>query len=164
MLLTQGKMDATLTSIEDAIEIQSRGSKLNIVADSLELGAISSEDFTATRKFIQSRQSTVVSFLKGVSEAVWLARRDKNLTFKFFRRYLKMEEARVLESVYRTYVFKSFPDKPYPIVDAIATYIEQLSLTTPELKGKTVSDFVDTTAVTSIDKEGFWEKLKTGTQ
>jgi NitT/TauT family transport system substrate-binding protein len=160
MLLTQGKMDATLTSVEDAIDIQNKGFKLNIVADSLEVGAISSEDFTATRNFMQSKQSTVAAFLKGVSEAVWLARRDKYLSFKFFQRYLTMEEPAVLESMYKTYVFKSFPDKPYPIVDAIKTYIEQLSVTMPELKGKTVADFVDTKVVSTIDNEGFWEKLK----
>jgi hypothetical protein len=62
--------------------------------------------------------------------------------------------------MYKTYVFKSFPDKPYPIVDAIKTYIEQLSVTMPELKGKTVADFVDTKVVSTIDNEGFWEKLK----
>jgi ABC-type nitrate/sulfonate/bicarbonate transport system substrate-binding protein len=160
MLLTQGKMDATLTSVEYAIDIQNKGFKLNIVADSLEVGAISSEDFTATRNFMQSKQSTVAAFLKGVSEAVWLARRDKDLSFKFFQRYLTMEEPAVLESMYKTYVFKSFPDKPYPIVDAIKTYIEQLSVTMPELKGKTVADFVDTKVVSTIDNEGFWEKLK----
>jgi ABC-type nitrate/sulfonate/bicarbonate transport system substrate-binding protein len=160
MLLTQGKMDATLTSVEDVIEIQNKGFKLNIVADSLDVGAISSEDFTATRNFIQSRRSTVAAFLKSVSEAVWLARRDKDLAFKFFRRYLKMDEPSVLESMYKTYVFKSFPDKPYPIVEAIETYIEQLSLTIPELKGKKVADFVNSDVVSAIDKEGFWDKLK----
>jgi ABC-type nitrate/sulfonate/bicarbonate transport system substrate-binding protein len=130
------------------------------VADSLDVGAISSEDFTATRNFIQSRRSTVAAFLKSVSEAVWLARRDKDLAFKFFRRYLKMDEPSVLESMYKTYVFKSFPDKPYPIVEAIETYIEQLSLTIPELKGKKVADFVNSDVVSAIDKEGFWDKLK----
>lgn len=160
LLLSQGKMDATLTSVEDAIQIQNRGFKLNILADSLDVGAISSEDFTATRNFLQSRQSTAAAFLKGVSEAVWLARRDKDLTFKFFRHYLKSKEPSVLESMYKTYVVKSFPDKPYPKVEAIKIYIEQLSLTIPELQGKSVADFVNTNIVSAIDKEGFWEKLK----
>jgi NitT/TauT family transport system substrate-binding protein len=161
LLLSQGKLDATLTSVEDAVEFQSRGFKLNIVADSLDVGAISSEDFTATRNLIQMRQNTIAAFLKGVSEAVWVARRDKELTFNFFRRYMKVEEeTSVLDSMYKAYVLKAYPAKPYPHVEAIKAYIEQLSLTMPELRGKGVADFVNTEVVAAIDKERFWEKLR----
>jgi NitT/TauT family transport system substrate-binding protein len=161
LLLSQGKLDATLTSVEDAIEFQNRGFKANILADSLDVGAISSEDFTATRKLIESRQNAVGAFLKGVSEAVWVAKRDKDLTFKFFRRYMKVqEEPTVLDSMYKAYVLKAYPDKPYPHFDAIKAYIEQLSITMPELKGKGVDDFVNRALVGAIDKEGFWKKLR----
>lgn len=160
LLLTQGSIDATLVNPEDALERQLKGFKFNILADSIELGVISTEDFTATREFIKTRPATAAAFLKALSEAVSLAKRDKGLAEKFFRRYLKLEDPRVLESMYKTYVLKAYPEKPYPRVDAIEAYIESLAPTIPELKGKKTAEFVTMDIVAAIDKEGFWNKIK----
>lgn len=160
VLMTQGTIDATLANPEDNLDFQIRGFKFNVLADSVELGAISTEDFTATKEFIKTRPATAAAFLKGISEAIAVARRDRVLAQKFFRRYLKLEESRVLESMYKTYVFTAYPEKPYPRVDAIESYIENLAPTIPELKGKKAAEFVTTGIVAAIEKEGFWGKIK----
>jgi ABC-type nitrate/sulfonate/bicarbonate transport system substrate-binding protein len=159
-LMTQGIIDATLAVPEDALDFQLRGFKFNVLADSVELGAISTEDFTATDAFVKARLTTVTAFLKGVSEAVWAARANKALALNFYRRYLKLEDHRVLESTYKTNVLKAYPEKPYPRFDAIETYVESMRPTMPELKGKKAADFVNADALKSMESEGFWSKLK----
>lgn len=159
-LVTQGVIDATLTVPEDALDFQLKGFKFNVLADSVEIGALSTEDFTATREFIKTRSSTAAAFTKGVSEAVWLAKSNKGHAQSFYRRYLKMEDPRVLESTYKTYVLKAYPEKPYPRLDAIEAYIENLRSSTPELKGKKAADFVSTDVLRSLEAEGFWSRLK----
>lgn len=159
-LVTQGIIDATLSVPEDTLDFQLRGFKFNVLADSVELGAISTEDFTATSEFLKSRPATAAAFLKSVSEAVWAARANKGLAQAFYRRYLKLEDSRVLESMYKTYVLKAYPEKPYPMLSAIETYVENMRPTLPELRGKQASDFVDGDVLRSIESEGFWNKLK----
>ena len=159
-LMTQGIIDATLSVPEDALDFELRGFKFNVLAESVELGAISTEDFTATSEFLRSRPGTAAAFLKSVSEAVWAARANKGLAQSFYRRYLKLEDPRVLESMYKTYVLKAYPEKPYPMLGAIETYVENMRPTLPELKGKQASDFVNGDILRSIESEGFWNKLK----
>lgn len=160
VLMTQGQIDATLASVDDVIEFQMRGHKFNILADSVEMGVISSEDFTATREFLSTSPATAAAFLKATSEAVWLAKKDRDLTSKFFRKYLGREEPWILETLHKYSVLKGLPDKPYPRLDVIDQYIEFLTPTTPNLIGKKAADFANSDIVTAIDKEGFWEQLK----
>jgi len=159
-LVVQGVIDATLTVPEDVLDFQLKGFRFNVLADSVEMGAISTEDFTASNEFIKGRPSTAAAFLKGVSEAVWLARENKALVQKFYRRYLKLEDATVVESMYMTYIHKAYAEKPYPRLDAIEAYIENLRPTMPELRGKKAADFVTTDVLRSLENEGFWNKLK----
>lgn len=159
-LVVQGMIDATLTVPEDALDFQLKGFKFNVLADSVEMGVVSTEDFTASHEFIKSRPSTAAAFLKGVSEAVWLARQNKSLVQKFYRRYLKLEDSRIVDSMYKTYVHKAYAEKPYPRLDAIETYIESLRPTMPELRGKKAADFVNTDILRSLESEDFWNKLK----
>jgi ABC-type nitrate/sulfonate/bicarbonate transport system substrate-binding protein len=159
-LVVQGMIDATLTVPEDVLDFQLKGFKFNVLADSVEMGAVSTEDFTASNEFIKGRPSIAAAFLKGVSEAVWLARQNKTLVHQFYRRYLNLEDSRVVESMYKAYVHKAYPKKPYPRLDAIETYIENLRPTTPELMGRKTEDFVNTDILKSLETEGFWNKLK----
>jgi hypothetical protein len=62
--------------------------------------------------------------------------------------------------MYKTYVLKAYPEKPYPMLGAIETYVENMRPTLPELKGKQASDFVNGDILRSIESEGFWNKLK----
>jgi NitT/TauT family transport system substrate-binding protein len=160
ILMTQGAIDATLVTPEDHLEFQIKGYNFNLLADSVELGAISTEDFTATREFIKNRPQAAAAFLKAISEAVAVARSDRALAQKFFRRYMRLEEPRVLESMYKTYVFTAYPEKPYPRSEAIQAYIDNLALTMAELKGKKASEFMTVDIVTAIEREGFWSKSK----
>jgi ABC-type nitrate/sulfonate/bicarbonate transport system substrate-binding protein len=160
ILMTQGTIDATLVTPEDHLELQIKGYKFNILADSVELGAIATEDFTATRDFIKNRPYAAAAFLKAIGEAVALARRDRSLAQKFFRRYMKLEESRVLESMYKTYVFTAYPEKPYPRIDAIQAYVDNLAPTMAELKGRKGSEFVTMDIAAAIEREGFWGKNK----
>jgi hypothetical protein len=87
-----------------------------------------------------------------MSEAVSLAKRDQALTHKFFRRYLKLEEP---SPCTRRTFSRAYPEKSYPRVDEIETYIDGLMLTVPELKGKKQLIFVTLEIVDAIEKKGF---------
>jgi hypothetical protein len=62
--------------------------------------------------------------------------------------------------MYKTYVFTAYPEKPYPRTDAIQTYVDNLALTMPELKGRKGSEFMTMDIAAAIEREGFWTKTK----
>jgi NitT/TauT family transport system substrate-binding protein len=159
-LMTQGVIDATLAVPEEALDFQLKGFKFNVLANSVEMGAISTEDFTAANAFLRARPSTAAAFLKGVSEAVWVARGNKGLVQTFYKRYLKIEDPTIVESIYKNYVIRAYPEKPYPRLDAIETYIENLRSTMPELREKKATDFVNSDILRALETEGFWYKFK----
>jgi NitT/TauT family transport system substrate-binding protein len=142
-LLTQGHYDATISSIDEVIDAQKRGHKLQILADSIDLGIVSTEDFTAAKDFLTNRRTAAAAVLRATSEAVALAKRDKDLTFKFFNKYLGQREPWQMETLYQHSVLRSLPERSGPSPVAVEQYMEMLLPTTPTLKGKQAADFIN---------------------
>jgi hypothetical protein len=142
------------------MEIQ--GQKSNVLADPAEFGVRTSvSDLTSTRQILKERRAAVKSFLQAFIEASWLGRKDRELAFRIFRKYLRVEDPRLLESMHKNYLGVRNPPKPYPLEEALDADIEYLSKTlVPELKGKNASAFIDASLIREIDNENFFGRLE----
>jgi NitT/TauT family transport system substrate-binding protein len=160
--MLQGNYDATLASWDNIVQMDLLGQKINVIADPAEFGIRTSvSDFTSTRPIVRDRRAAVKAFFRGFIEAGWLGRKDRELAFRIFRKYLKVEDPRLLESMYKNYLGARNPLKPYPLEDALEADIEYLSNTlVPELKGKSAADFVDASLLREIENENFFSRLE----
>src|SRR5262249_13171115 len=152
LLMFHGKIQATVGTVDNVAQLELKGLKVNLLADPRELGIPTpASDISTTRQFLASYRNRAKSFMRafceaiwlGRCEAIWLGRNDKEVTFRVFRKYLRVNEPKLLESMYRSYLLTSIPVKPYPIEDAIQADIEDLSSSISELKGRKASDFMD---------------------
>jgi ABC-type nitrate/sulfonate/bicarbonate transport system substrate-binding protein len=160
LLMFQGKIDATLASDDEIYTIGAMGYKVRVLAALEDLGIHSSySDLSVTREMLKTRRTEVKSFLMAFSEAVAVGKRNKEAALASFRRHMRVDDPKLLDIMYQTYVLDAAPVMPYPLENAINSDIEILSATRPGLKGKTAADFVDTTLLKELEAEGFFKKV-----
>ena len=160
LLMFQGKIHATLGTVDNVAQLELRGLKVNVVADPRELGVPTpASDISTTRQFLANHRSRAKAFLRAFCEAIWLGRNNKEVAFRAYRKYMRIEDPKLLESMHRNYLLISIPPKPYPIEDGIQADIEDLSASIAELRGKKAADFIDTSLLKELESEGFFARL-----
>src|SRR5918992_440862 len=160
MVMLQGKIDATLVSPDNLFEAEQKGLKLSILADLKDLGiSTSASDLSAKRDFLKNQRQRARGFLMAYCEAIWLGKTNKNVGLASFRKHMREQDPRRLETVYKNYVVEALPLKPYPMEDVIQSEIENLTPTIAEFRGKRAADFVDKTILTELEREGFFNSL-----
>ena len=162
LLIFQGRIDATLGTFENVLQLELSGQKVSVLADLKEMGVyVSGTDISATNQFLRSYPHRAKAFLKAFSEAVWTGIYNKEIVDHVFRKYLKIENAKLLDAMHRSYfVAGNIPHKPYPQPEVIQSDLEYLSIANPALKGKKPADLTDTTLLREIESEGFFARLQ----
>ena len=160
LLMFQGKIHATIGTVDNLAQLELKGLKVNVLADPAELGIPTpASDISSTRQFLANHRSRAKAFLKAFCEAIWLGRNNKEVAFRAYRKYMRIDEPKLLESMHRNYLLTSIPVKPYPIEDAIQADIEDLSTSITELRGKKAADFMDRSLLNELESEGFFARL-----
>ena len=162
LLIFQARIDATLGTFENVLQLELSGQKVSVLADLKEMGVhVSGTDISATNQFLRSYPHRAKAFLKAFSEAVWTGIYNKEIVDHVFRKYLKIENAKLLDAMHRSYfVAGNIPHKPYPQPEVIQSDLEYLSIANPALKGKNPADLTDTTLLREIESEGFFARLQ----
>jgi NitT/TauT family transport system substrate-binding protein len=161
LLMFQGKIDATLASDDEIYAIEAMGHKVRVLAELRDLGVQSSySDLSIMRDFLKNRRPAVRSFMMGFSEAIGLAKKNKEVALRAYRKYLKAEDPKLLDLMYKEYVAEAAPLVPYPLTEAIKTDIEILAATRPGFKNKSPGDFIDVSLIKELESEGFYAKLR----
>src|SRR4030095_9033219 len=160
-MIFQGKIDATLGSADNIARLELSGQKVTILGDLADWGVVTTGgDFAATRQFLKEQRPVVKAFLMALSEATWMGRTDKEITFKIARKYMKIDHPTILESIHKNYLLGTIPAKPYPVEAAVETAIEEVSLTQPLVKGKKPAEFLDVSILKEIESEGFFARFQ----
>ncbi|MGE5061151.1 MAG: ABC transporter substrate-binding protein [Betaproteobacteria bacterium] len=159
--LLKGEIDATTSNEDNLFELERRGEirKIRVLADneSLKLFIGAGVDFAVTREFLQNSRSAVKGFVKALSEAIGLARRNRAAADQIYARYLKINDPGLLEFMYRTYVQGAIPERPYPKLENVSLGIEEFGAK-PALKGKRAEDLTDLSLLRELEKERFFDR------
>ena len=160
--LLAGKIDATTSNEDNLFELERKGEmgKVRVLADndSLKLFIGAGVDFAISRSLLMRERDTVKGFVKGLCEAIALARRDRLQADRIYTRYQQVTDPALLDFMYRTYVHGAIPRYPFPKPDAIAIGLQEFG-SKPALKGKRVEDFMDASIVKELQSEGLFESL-----
>jgi ABC-type nitrate/sulfonate/bicarbonate transport system substrate-binding protein len=159
--MLQGKMDATLATPDTIANIESRGQKLNVLADLLAMGIHTSGSVIAmTRRFAEAQRRQAKAFLMAFCEGIATAKRNKESAFQIYRKHMRVQEPKLLEIIYRTSVVDRLPLKPYPEEEAVKFDLELLAANNPDLREKILaakpSQFSDTSLLKELEAEGFF--------
>ncbi len=117
-------------------------------------------ELATTRQFLKDHRGRLKNFLMAYSEAIWLGRSNEEFAYQTFKKYMRLDEPKLLEFTYKVQFLESIPAKPYPREDAVQIAIEDLVPTIPKLKEMKVSDFIDVGVMKEIENAGFFVRIQ----
>jgi NitT/TauT family transport system substrate-binding protein len=160
LIMLQGKIDATIATVDNILQIELAGQKVSVLADLLDQGVYTTgSDISTSRQFVKEKRRQLKAFLMGMTEGAWVGRNNKDVAFRVYRKYMKVEDPRLLESMYKNYLLGTIPTRPFPREEALQNDIEDLSGTYPQLKGRRIEEFMDLTLIRELESEGFFTRL-----
>jgi NitT/TauT family transport system substrate-binding protein len=161
-LMFQGKIDATIGESDKVFQFNELGGqRISVLGEPKDFGvpALGSE-INSTRQVIKELHPRLKAFFMAYSEAIAAGRKNRELTYQVFRKYMRIDNPKLLDFTYRVQFLEAIPAKPYPREDAIQASIEDLKSTIPRLEGMKVSDFMDASLIKEIENEGFFVQLE----
>jgi NitT/TauT family transport system substrate-binding protein len=161
-LMFQGKIDATIGESDKVFQFaELGGQKLSVLGEPKDFGVPApGSEINSTRQAIKELRTRLTAFFMAYSEAIAVGRKNRELTYQVFRRYMRIDNPKLLDFTYRVQFLEAIPAKPYPREDAIQTSIEDLKSTIPKLEGMKASDFMDASLIREIESEGFFTRLE----
>ena len=162
LIMLQGKLDATLGEPDKVFQLmEMRGEKMTVLGDLRDFGIpVPGSEFVTTKDFLKDHRGRLKNFLMAYSEAISLGRRNKELVYQAFKKYMRIEDPKLLDFTYKVQFLQSIPAKPYPREDAVQAAIEDLTPTIPKLKDMKVTDFIDAGVMREIENEGFFTRIQ----
>ena len=161
-LMFQGKIDATIGESDKVFQFaELGGQKLSVLGEPKDFGVPApGSEINSTRQVIKELRPRLKAFFMAYCEAIAVGRKNRELTYQVFRRYMRIDNPKLLDFTYRVQFLEAIPAKPYPREDAIQASIEDLKSTIPKLEAMKVSDFVDASLIREIESEGFFTRLE----
>jgi NitT/TauT family transport system substrate-binding protein len=160
LMLVQGKIDATLGTEDNLLQLAARGMKFSVLADVYEAGVYTTgSDIATSRQLVKQKPRQLKAFIMALTEGTYIGRTQKEQALRVFRKYLKIEDPKMLDSMHKNYLLGSIPERPFPKEEAIQNDIEDLSQTYAHLKGRRAGEFLDLSLLKALDDEGFFKKL-----
>src|SRR6266545_3139393 len=160
-LMFQGKIDATIGESDKVFQFaELGGQKISVLGEPKDFGVPSpGSEINTTRQFLKELRPRLKAFFMAYSEAIAAGRKNKELTYQVFRKYMRVENPKLLDFTYRVKLLDAIHAKPYPREDAIQASIEDLKESTPKLEGMKATDFFDASLIKEIDNDGFFTRL-----
>lgn len=161
-LMFQGKIDSTIGEADKIFQFaELGGQKISVLGEPKDFGvAAPGSEINTTRQNLKELRPRLKAFFMAYSEAIAVGRRNRELTYQVFRKYMRVDNPKLLEFTYRVQFLDALPAKPYPREDTIQSSIEDLRETTLKLESMKTSDFFDASLIRELDNEGFFAKLE----
>jgi NitT/TauT family transport system substrate-binding protein len=161
-LMFQGKIDATIGESDKVFQFaELAGQKISVLGEPKDFGVPSpGSEINTTRQVLQEFRPRLRAFFMAYSEAIALGRKNRELCYRVFRKYMRVDNPKLLDFTYRVQFLEAIPVKPYPRQDAIQASIEDLKDSAPKLAGMKPADFIDASLIRELDNDGFFLKLE----
>ena len=161
-LMFQGKIDATIGESDKVFQFNELArQKISVLGEPKDFGVPApGSEINTTRQLMKSLRHRLKAFFMAYSEAIALGRKNRELAYQIFRKYMRVDNPKLLEFTYQVQFLDAIPAKPYPREDAIQTSIEDLKESTPKLDAMTPADFFDSSLIKELESDGFFAKLE----
>ena len=161
-LMFQGKIDATIGESDKVFQFtELAGQKISVLGEPKDFGVPSpGSEINTTRQVLKELRPRLRAFFMAYSEAIAVDRKNRDLCYRVFRKYMRVDNPKLLDFTYRVQFLEAIPIKPYPREDAIQASIEDLKESTLKLTVMKLADFIDASIIRELDNEGFFAKLE----
>ncbi len=111
-----------------------------------------------TERFLRGNRDAVLRFTRAYVEGIHRFLNDREFSLKVIAKYTKIQSRPTLEATYDDYA-PYVKKVPAPAVGSIKTVLEQLSPTDPRAHAARPEDFIDSSVIVDLEREGFFQQL-----
>jgi ABC-type nitrate/sulfonate/bicarbonate transport system substrate-binding protein len=156
--LKSGSIEAAVLNPEFAT-LANRDGFTNLV-DIGALGlAFPASSLNTSRTFVRQNRDVVRRFIRSYVEGIHYAKTNREFSIGVLKKYLKNDDVKFLNSIYDIYISRFIPKIPYPSTDAMKTVLAQMGDKDPRARSAQPEQFVDSTFMQDLEKEGFIQQL-----
>src|SRR6476659_6547422 len=155
--MSAGKIDASFFNLSTAPIARKLGFvDLLQIAD---LGVeVQGNGLATSRAYLKTNRDTVKNAMKGYLEAIHFIHANKVEAQKVFAKYMRTNDAEVLETSYQNYV-KTIARKPTFSPKGIQFILDMLAPQVPQAKTAKPEQFFDPSLMNELEKEGFFAEM-----
>lgn len=160
--LEAGYVAGTLSRFPETILARRKGFHALLDMSTMKLPNLQSGTVTS-RAFLQSNRTTVLNFMKAISEAVFLIKSDRQGTLAALSKLAHLdiqEDAAALGETYEVFLKRKLVDIPYPSLAGIAVVLAEIAHTNPGAARVTPEDVADLSVVRELETGGFFRGLR----
>src|SRR5262245_66209593 len=119
-MIHQENTHATMAIEDMHLQLGARRTKLSVLADLYDNGVYTTgSDIATSRQLLKERPRQLKAFIMALTEGTAYGRAHKDQTMRIYRKYLKIEDPKLLESIHKNYLLGTIPAKPYPREEAL---------------------------------------------
>jgi NitT/TauT family transport system substrate-binding protein len=157
--MLSGQIDGSLEQYPRTGELEEKG--YHVLADCLQLASdYPNTSYVSTRAFIAKNPDIIKRFLMGISDGIHAFKTNREEALKSTAAFLKSKPGPALDKAYEIFTTKVYPDVPRPSIKGIALVLDELKTRLPAAARVKPEQIVYTVPFDSLEKEGFFAKLK----
>src|SRR5262249_31656304 len=120
-LMFQGKIDATIGEADKVFQFaELGGQKISVLGQPKDFGVPApGSEINSSRQVMKELRPRLKAFFMAYSEAIAAGRKNRELTYQVFRKYMRIDNPKLLDFTYRVQFLEAIPAKPYPREDGV---------------------------------------------
>lgn len=107
---------------------------------------------------IKTRRSVIARYTRAMVESIHFIKTNKEATKAILAKRLRMDDPEGLERAYNAYN-AIFREAPYPYVEGVKTFMDDLAITNPKAANVDLSKYVDMSFVQELESSGFIKQM-----
>jgi ABC-type nitrate/sulfonate/bicarbonate transport system substrate-binding protein len=155
--LKAGSVDATVISPPDTLTARKLGFKLLTSFQDAGIKFAYGSIFI-TSDYGRKNRSSVLSFMRGFTEAIAYLRMNKEDTLSVLSKWTRNSDRDALEDTY-DFFLRLYPPKPYSLDEAVKAVLDVLAEKNAGVKKFKPGDFYDMQYLREIDESGFIDRF-----
>jgi NitT/TauT family transport system substrate-binding protein len=157
--VTSGQVAATTEQYPDTAELTAKGKGFHVLVDVTELaGEYPNTAYITNKTFLKNNPDVVKRFFMAMATAVHEYKTNPSVAIPLTQKFLEVKSEENAKAAYEAYV-KIYPDDLRPSIKGLQLVLDELAKTNPKAKTMKPEQFVDTTTLDGLTKEGFFKKL-----
>ncbi|MBI2210940.1 MAG: ABC transporter substrate-binding protein [Deltaproteobacteria bacterium] len=114
--------------------------------------------FNTRRSVIAKRPQVLARFMRAMAESAKILHTDKEYTFKILRKYLRVDDRKILEAAYNAEI-KALEPRLALKLEALQANLDEIAPVEPRAKNVKPQELVDNRFLEEMEKSGFFDRL-----
>ena len=153
-----GQVAGTMEQYPDTARLTRQG--FHVLVDVTHIaGDYPNTSYVTNRPYLKNNPDVVKRFMMAMATAVHEYKSNPDIAIPLTQAFLKVKDPADTKAAYDAYV-KIYPDDLRPSLAGMQLVLDEIAVKVAKAKSMKPAQFVDTSTLDALDKEGFFKKLR----